>query len=147
MTSRPREDAGRVVARPEERLLVLEGDVDMSAVETFDRRGDDLSWVRTIDVSGVSFVDTQGLGLMLRVAAPRGRDAPTERPALLGASPQVRQLLEMLGVESLFELRPSCDGADDHALDGGLGGAGDHATSGVLDHRAAPSEDGVSPTA
>ena len=106
----PREDDGRVMARPDEQLLVLEGDVDLSAVEAFDRsRSDDLAWVRAIDVSAVSFVDTQGLGLMLRVAAPRGRDAPSERPALLGASPQVQQLLEMLGVESLFDLRPAAD--------------------------------------
>ncbi|GAA2019428.1 STAS domain-containing protein [Pseudokineococcus marinus] len=106
--------AGRVQALPDERLLVLEGDVDLSAVETFDRStSDDLAWVRSIDVSGVSFVDTQGLGLLLRVAAPRGRDAPTDRPALLGASPQVQQLLEMLGVDALFEMRavPGDDGA------------------------------------
>lgn len=103
--------AGRVSAVPDERLLVLEGDVDLSAVESFDRgRGDDLAWVRSIDVSAVSFVDTQGLGLLLRVAAPRGRDAPAERPALLGASPQVQQLLEMLGVDALFELQPAPDG-------------------------------------
>ncbi|WP_298988589.1 STAS domain-containing protein [uncultured Pseudokineococcus sp.] len=106
--------AGRVQALPDERLLVLKGDVDLAAVETFDRStSDDLAWVRSIDVSGVSFVDTQGLGLLLRVAAPRGRDAPTERPALLGASPQVQQLLEMLGVDALFEMRalPGGDGA------------------------------------
>lgn len=110
-TSR-RQAEGRVLARPDEELLVLEGDVDLSAVESFDRsRSDDLAWVRAIDVSAVSFVDTQGLGLLLRVAAPRGRDAPSQRPALLGASPQVQQLLQMLGVESLFDLRPLQDGA------------------------------------
>ncbi|WP_298806317.1 STAS domain-containing protein [uncultured Pseudokineococcus sp.] len=103
--------AGRVQALPDERLLVLEGDVDLAAVETFDRStSDDLAWVRSIDVSGVSFVDTQGLGLLLRVAAPRGRDAPTERPALLGPSPQVQQLLEMLGVDALFEMRAVAGG-------------------------------------
>ncbi|MEJ5867434.1 STAS domain-containing protein [Pseudokineococcus sp. 5B2Z-1] len=110
--------AGRVQALPDERLLVLEGDVDLSAVETFDRSAsDDLAWVRSIDVSGVSFVDTQGLGLLLRVAAPRGREAPTERPALLGASPQVQQLLEMLGVDALFEMR-AVPGGDGAAADG-----------------------------
>jgi len=124
------EDSGRVLARPDEHLLVLEGDVDMSAVESFDRsRGDDLAWVRAIDVSAVSFVDTQGLGLMLRVAAPRDREAPSERTALVGASPQVQQLLEMLGVESLFELRPSPDGAQDHGVGGVDGHRGSASTA------------------
>ncbi|MEJ5945474.1 STAS domain-containing protein [Pseudokineococcus basanitobsidens] len=109
-----RED-GVVLARQEASLLVLEGDVDLAAVEAFDRGGGgadgDLSWVRRIDVSGVTFIDTQGLGLLLRVAAPRGRPTPDEPPELLGTPPQVRQLLEMLGVEQLFAPRAGEDGS------------------------------------
>ncbi|MEJ5913227.1 STAS domain-containing protein [Pseudokineococcus sp. 1T1Z-3] len=109
----PREDQGVVLAVPEESLLVLRGDVDLSSVEHFDRRpADDLAWVRRIDVSEVTFIDTQGLGLLLRVAAPRGRPAPEQRPQLAGATPQVAQLLEMLGVQDLFEPVPGPGATD-----------------------------------
>jgi len=137
MDSRASTDDGRVVARPDEQLLVLQGDVDLSVVEAFDRRRDDLAWVRTIDVSRVTFVDTQGLGLMLRVAAPREREAPSARPVLLGASPQVQQLLQMLGVETLFELRRAPVGVGRPAPDGAL--------DGVTVHRGAADRDGASP--
>ncbi|WP_425955173.1 STAS domain-containing protein [Xylanimonas sp. McL0601] len=58
----------------------------------------------TVDLSGVTFMDSGGLRLLYRAAS-----AVPQPPLLRGVPRHVRDLLELTGVDRLFELEPAPD--------------------------------------
>ena len=87
--------------------LALSGDLDMSATfrlePALDRVFDDGD-VRelVLDLDGVTFVDSAGLGLML-ATHERSRAART-RMAIVRARPEVQRVFELTGVEGVLPL-------------------------------------------
>ena len=87
--------------------LALSGDLDMSATFRLEPALDrvfDAGEVREVvlDLGGVTFVDSAGLGLML-ATYERSRDART-RMAIVGARPEVERVFRLAGVEHLLPL-------------------------------------------
>ena len=57
----------------------------------------------TLDLSGVSFVDSSGLGVLVG-ALKRLREAGGERFVIVGAQDAVRKIFTITGLNTLFEL-------------------------------------------
>jgi anti-sigma B factor antagonist len=83
-------------------LLTVSGEIDMATVPELARVGETLDGDLILDLSGVAFIDSSGLGELLRFA---------RRPAklVMVASPAVRRLLDLTRVEDQFDL---VDGLD-----------------------------------
>jgi anti-sigma B factor antagonist len=63
----------------------------------------------TVDLAGVTFMDSQGLAALLRArqeAERRGGQLRLER-----VSPRVRKLLELTRLDTVFPLPPAADGS------------------------------------
>ncbi len=89
--------------------LVLSGDLDMSATfrlePVLDRLfdGDEVSEL-VLDLSGVSFVDSSGLGLLI---ATHARSQEAECPmAIVNASPEVQRVFRIAGVDDVLPITP-----------------------------------------
>jgi len=88
--------------------LALSGDLDMSATFRLEPALDRLlSSGRVgelvLDLSGVAFVDSSGLGLLL-ATYERSREAGTAM-AIVGPSPEVQRVFRLAGVETVLPLR------------------------------------------
>ena len=91
-------------------VVLVEGELDLVTSPVLRDVLDDLGSRRiahhlVIDLSGCSFVDSTGLGLL--VAMQRGSDAPLD---LVVTNPQIVRLLAITALDSLFEgpRNPGC---------------------------------------
>lgn len=62
-----------------------------------------------VDVSGVEFMDSTGLGVFVSLLKLMGKEG---RIAVAGARPGVRKLIEVTRLDRLFPLYGSCDEAE-----------------------------------
>jgi anti-sigma B factor antagonist len=91
----------RIELRPDrERVLVLlDGELDLAAVESVDRELEGLRWAGwrqiVVDLSGVSFMDLAGVRLLL--GAFEQADRAGDLFMLVAVSPQVCRILELTG--------------------------------------------------
>ena len=88
--------------------LALRGDLDMAATFRLEPELDRLlaAGVREIvlDLGGVDFVDSSGLGLLM-ATHDRSRESGT-RIALVSARPEIRRVFQIAGVEDVLPLSP-----------------------------------------
>jgi anti-sigma B factor antagonist len=93
--------------------VAVRGEVDLSTAalveEALDAAIRDSTGPFALDLSGVSFLDSSGINVLLRARALLGR---TDRP-LVVVCPDgpVRRVLALVGIEDLFALYPSRDEA------------------------------------
>jgi anti-anti-sigma factor len=89
--------------------LALSGDLDMSATFRLEPALDRLleGGVREVvlDLSGVSFVDSSGLGLLI-ATNERAREAGVPM-AIAGAGPEIQRVFRVAGVADVLPLRPA----------------------------------------
>ncbi|HTD52795.1 MAG TPA: STAS domain-containing protein [Thermoanaerobaculia bacterium] len=62
-----------------------------------------------VDLSGVGFVDSSGLGALVRAMTNSQKEGGQTK--LLNAGPQVRRLLEMTKLDSVFEIHEDLEKA------------------------------------
>ncbi len=89
-------------------VLWVEGEFDLAVVDQFLEqalacleRADTVE----IDLEGVSFIDSSGLGALVRVrkeAADHGK-----KVSLVNVSPATHRLLEITGLHQAFDIRPT----------------------------------------
>jgi len=85
--------------------LVLSGELDAHAAQSFDRTideiaGDGLASL-SIDLAGVSFIDSSGLRSLIRA---RKSLAPEGRVSLVSPQPGAMRLLEITGLIGEFDI-------------------------------------------
>jgi anti-anti-sigma factor len=89
------------------RVVSIDGELDLSTAPQLEEKleGDDSASL-LIDLSGCEFIDSTGIGLIVRtwqrLDADRDENARS-RFALCGLSDQVRRLLQITGLESSIE--------------------------------------------
>jgi stage II sporulation protein AA (anti-sigma F factor antagonist) len=88
--------------------LALSGDLDMSATFRLEPALDRLISSQEVgevvlDLGGVEFVDSSGLGLLL-ATYERSREGETAM-AIVGPSPEVQRVFRLAGVEGVLPLR------------------------------------------
>lgn len=83
-----------------ERVVSLTGDLDISSSPVLDDLLQDLSEPVTIDMTGLSFIDSSGLSALLR-SHDRASAAGSQLSLIVGSGP-VRRLLEVTGLDSHF---------------------------------------------
>lgn len=93
-------------------VLTLTGDIDVETARTLrahivDRFTDERSRV-VVDLSGVDFMDSSGLGALVS-GWQLTRDSGAFRIA--GANPIVQRVLSITGMEDVFALYPSVEAA------------------------------------
>jgi len=89
------------------RIVTIDGELDLSTAPQLEQKLEGDGEARLlIDLSGCEFIDSTGIGLIVRtwqrLDASRGDDAPS-RFALCGLSDQVRRLLHITGLESSID--------------------------------------------
>jgi anti-sigma B factor antagonist len=97
--------------RPDGLDLVVVGEMDMDTAPELRTRllaAVGAHDVVTLDLSGVTFIDSQGLSVLIRAHAEARATGSELR--LGRASPRVRQLLELTNLTSLFLLEPDRHG-------------------------------------
>lgn len=62
-----------------------------------------------VDLSGVGFLDSSGLGALVRALTQSQKEGGQAK--LLGAGPQIRKLLQMTKLDSVFELHDDMETA------------------------------------
>lgn len=62
-----------------------------------------------VDLSGVRFLDSSGLGSLVRAMTTTQNEGGQTK--LVGCSPQARKLLEMTRLDSVFEIHPDVETA------------------------------------
>lgn len=88
-------------------VLWVEGEVDLAVADEFLERGQgclDQADVIELDLRGVTFIDSSGLGVLVRLrkeAAEKGKSL-----SLVNVSPATHRLLEITGLHSAFDIRP-----------------------------------------
>jgi anti-sigma B factor antagonist len=87
--------------------LALAGDLDMSATfrlePAIDRLLEDAEEI-VLDLSGVAFVDSSGLGLLL---ATHQRSQEAECPlAIVNSRPEIRRVFRIAGVDDVLPIAP-----------------------------------------
>ena len=89
--------------------LALAGDLDMSATfqlePVLDRVLDSGARELVLDLGGVSFVDSSGLGLLI-ATHERARDAGVDM-AVTGARPEVQRVFRIAGLDGVLPVRPA----------------------------------------
>lgn len=88
-------------------VVVVEGEIDLSVVGGLWKRVEEASLdggPLVLDVAGVTFMDSAGVNLLLRLRQQRG-DVP-EAVVLRHPSATVRRVLEMAGVTGYLTLDP-----------------------------------------
>lgn len=94
-------------------VAVLSGELDLGVADRL-RAELDGALERTgansllLDLSGVSFIDSSGLGVILGRYRRLSRNGGTVM--VTGARPQVRRILELSGLLRVIEERPSVEG-------------------------------------
>ncbi|MGH9363978.1 MAG: STAS domain-containing protein [Thermoanaerobaculia bacterium] len=62
-----------------------------------------------VDLSGVGFLDSSGLGALVRALTNSQKEGGTAK--LFGAGPQIRKLLTMTNLDSVFEMHDDLETA------------------------------------
>jgi anti-sigma B factor antagonist len=62
-----------------------------------------------VDLSGVGFLDSSGLGALVRALTQSQKEGGQTK--LLGAGPQIRKLLQMTKLDSVFEIHDTMEAA------------------------------------
>lgn len=84
----------------------VEGEVDAATASHLDeclRCAESNSAALEIDLAGVTFMDSAGLSVL--VAAHRRTRAAGTRLVLVGATPSVRRLFNIVGLDTVLEIR------------------------------------------
>ena len=94
-------------------VVALHGEIDLETAEPLRERLDRLTAVDrpdvVVDLSGVSFIDCSGLGVLCRA-----RNRVLERDGrlrLVSACPRFLRILRQVGLAELFEVHPDLGGA------------------------------------
>lgn len=110
-TGPPPTPAVRIVAGAT--VVALHGEIDLETAEPLRERLDRLTAVDrpdvVVDLSGVSFIDCSGLGVLCRA-----RNRVLERDGrlrLVSACPRFLRILRQVGLAELFEVHPDLSGA------------------------------------
>jgi anti-anti-sigma factor len=86
-------------------IVVLSGRLDAAQAAAAQASLDKVSGVVTLDLSGLDYISSAGLGVLLktqkRLAASAGR------LRLAGVNPHVRDILVYSGFDQLFEIEPA----------------------------------------
>jgi anti-sigma B factor antagonist len=101
-------DDGRVTIVTVHGNLVI-GDPEAAFKKTITRLLEEGRVNLLVDLSGVTFLDSSGLGALVRALTNSQKDGGQTK--LLGAGPQVRKLLEMTKLDSVFELHDDLETA------------------------------------
>lgn len=107
MEFKTRED-GRVT------ILTVEGDLVIGEAETAFKRAvtriiEEGHIHLLVDLSRVSFLDSSGLGALVRALTTTQKEGGTTK--LLGAGPQIKKLLAMTNLLSVFEMHEDLETA------------------------------------
>jgi anti-anti-sigma factor len=98
-------------------LVVATGDIDLSSASALRAACDealaDQPAVLIIDLSGVPFIDSTGLGAL--IAAARKADVHGGEVRIAGAVGMVTRLLQLAGVERVLPLYPTREAASETA--------------------------------
>jgi anti-sigma B factor antagonist len=84
-------------------VLRLVGEFDVAGALEVRARLDGLDGPIEIDCSGVTFIDSSGLGLL--VAVHRACSAQGAKLLIVDPSPRVAQLLELTGLDAALDVR------------------------------------------
>lgn len=94
-------------------VLTVQGEVDMLTAPRFESAVAELiacpDSVRVIDLSGVSFLASSGLAVLIRAAHRTEENGVRLR--LVASTRSVRRPLEVTGADQLFEIHPDADAA------------------------------------
>lgn len=94
-------------------VLGVRGEVDAATAPAFREavtRAHDLGVPVVFDLTGVTFMDSSGLHVLLEASRAQDKDHPSQ--LIRDASRQVRRLLELTGLECMIGPRPErCDTA------------------------------------
>jgi anti-sigma B factor antagonist len=101
-------DDGRVTIVTVRGDLVI-GDSEATFKKTITRLLEEGRVNLLVDLSGVTFLDSSGLGALVRALTNSQKDGGQTK--LLRAGPQVRKLLEMTKLDSVFELHDDLETA------------------------------------
>jgi anti-sigma B factor antagonist len=89
------------------RLLDVSGEVDIASLDALLVRAlrclEESQSVLEIDLNGVTFIDSSGLGALVRIrneAAARGTDV-----TLVSTPDSVKRLLELSGLSTIFDIQ------------------------------------------
>lgn len=87
--------------------LRLVGELDMSTVEELDAalRGAPDGEEITLDLTALTFIDSSGIQVLLRYVASRNGRAGDGTLVLVGAVPNVRRALEIVGIDRIAGVR------------------------------------------
>jgi anti-sigma B factor antagonist len=93
-------------AAPGQRVLALTGVLTISTLFAFQNFSHaDKSEALIVDMSGVPYIDSAGLGSLIGAYVSREREA--RRLALAGVSDRVKTVMMVSGVDSLFQMYSS----------------------------------------
>jgi anti-sigma B factor antagonist len=85
-------------------VLEVSGEIDVASAPEFHKSASDLIAsgppIAVIDLSGVSFIDSTGLGVLVR-AETQAREAGKSL-RLVVTQPQIMKLLELTGLDEVF---------------------------------------------
>src|SRR5580704_11446031 len=95
----------------EPRLITLTGVLTISTLFAFqDFAHADKSESLIVDMSGVPYIDSAGLGSLISAYVSREREA--RRLALAGVNDRVKMVMTVSGVDQLFQMYPSLSEAE-----------------------------------
>lgn len=93
-------------AAPGQRVLVLTGVLTISTLFAFQEfTHTDKSTALIVDLSGVPYIDSAGLGSMITAYVSRERE--TRKMALVGVNDRVKMVMTVSGVDQLFRTYPT----------------------------------------
>ena len=101
-------EEGRVTILTVRGDLVI-GDPEATFKKTITRLLEDGSVNLIVDLAGVNFLDSSGLGALVRALTNSQKEGGQTK--LLHAGPQVRKLLQMTKLDSVFELHDDLEKA------------------------------------
>ena len=101
-------EEGRVTILTVRGDLVI-GDPEATFKKTVTRLLEDGSVNLLVDLAGVNFLDSSGLGALVRALTNSQKEGGQTK--LLHAGPQVRKLLQMTKLDSVFELHDDLEKA------------------------------------
>ena len=94
-----------VVSEGGQPVVAFSGELDVAAADDAWAQLEPLIGTDTeglvIDLSGVTFIDSRGLSVLVRAWTALGSDSTV---TLRGAVPRIRQTLEIAGVDRAFEI-------------------------------------------
>ena len=96
------------------RILAVTGELDLNTAPRLEERLEGVDAALLIDLSGCEFIDSTGIGLIVRTWQRLDADLDGDgesRFALCGLGDQVRRLFEITGLEASLQTYPGRDEA------------------------------------